>query len=359
MSLRVDILVFEVALLSMNTRSLFLSALLTAGLLLTPWVSGEDATNASPTNAVSPSVTVTPPPAPAPVPQEVIELKAELASLQRANEVVSEKWDKLMEQNSALSNVLTDLQTTLANEQKREAEISERARSFTMKILVGAAASVFLVFLASYWFQLRCLNRVMEFSRQAALQAPSHPHLLEAGNSRESQLLEAVKLLENRIQHLESPPNSAAASVAPSYAGAPETARTPAREPIVIDAGPGEPPPSSSKAAMLLAKGEILLDMERLQEAVATFQEALALDPANAEAHLKKGIALERMNRLELSLSSYDEALRLNPKRSFAYVHKARVLAALHRYDEALSVYDSALGKNAAKTSSGNLVNGY
>ena len=110
----------------------------------------------------------------------------------------------------------------------------------------------------------------------------------------------------------------------------------------------GEAAPSSSMS-LLLAKGQVLLDTERLQEAVACFQEAITVDPGNAEAHLKKGIALERMNRLEPALAAYEEALRLNPKRAVANVYKARVLAALHRYDEAISVYDSALGRNSGK----------
>jgi tetratricopeptide (TPR) repeat protein len=188
------------------------------------------------------------------------------------------------------------------------------------------------------------------------LNAPYTPPLLEAPTARESQLLDAVKLLENRIRQLENTGGIATApavatTAAPRRANGPsnENGHASSAESKVIDVQPAEMQSSATKVSVMLAKGEVLLETERLQEAVNSFTEALTIEPNNAEAHLKKGIALERMNRLEPALACYNEALRLNPKRSFAYVHKARVLAALHRYDEALSVYDMALGKPPQK----------
>ena len=340
----------------MKTRSLFLGLLASALVSLSPLISRTSAepaeANANTTSTNEPAiVTITNVVNFA----EVEELRAKLDALQRANDLALGRWSALLDQNSALSNVLTDLRQTLVNERQREVQVSEQARAFNMRVMIGAAAAMFLVFLASYWFQLRCLNRVMEISTAPReLPAPYSPALLEAANARESQLLEAVKLLENRIRQLEAP-ISATAATAPAPIASTHTngisienGYTTPTEPKIIEIA-AESQAGPSKASVLLAKGEVLLETERLQEAVNSFNEALAIDANNAEAHLKKGIALERMNRLEQSLSSYNEALRLNPKRSFAYVHKARVLAALHRYDEALSVYDLALGKAPQK----------
>lgn len=290
---------------------------------------------------------------------EVDELRTKLDALQRANDLAMGRWSALLDQNNSLSNVLTDLQQTLVNERKREVELGEEARLFNNRVMLGAGVAMFLVFLASYWFQLRCLNRVMEISHAQGpreLHAPYIPPLLEAPTMRESQLLEAVRLLENRIRQLETPSTGSAAAPTPITASPhhangvsnDKTAASPT-EAKVIEVVPAEMQTSATKVSVMLAKGEVLLETERLQEAVNSFNEALTIEPNNAEAHLKKGIALERMNRLEPALSCYNEALRLNPKRSFAYVHKARVLAALHRYDEALSVYDLALGKPPQK----------
>jgi tetratricopeptide (TPR) repeat protein len=352
----------------MKTRSLFLGLLASALVSLSPFISRTAAepadanTNATPANEPA-IVTVTN----VVNTVEVEELRTKLDALQRANDLALGRWSALLDQNNSLSNVLTDLRQTLVNERQREIQVNEQARAFNMRVMVGAAAAMFLVFLASYWFQLRCLNRVMEISTAPReLPAPYAPALLEAANARESQLLEAVKLLENRIRQLEAPISGQVAPIAPVavVASAPAPAPIPqvhtngsstenghaaASEPKIVESAQVDAPAGLSKVSVLLAKGEVLLETERLQEAVNSFNEALVIDANNAEAHLKKGIALERMNRLEQSLSSYNEALRLNPKRSFAYVHKARVLAALHRYDEALSVYDMALGKAPQK----------
>ena len=269
---------------------------------------------------------------------EIAELRNQLRMMERSNEEMqrateqaSKNFEAMTQQNVSLSNVLSGLQQTLITQREREVELNKQSASFNSKIIAGAAAAVFLVFAFSYWFQLRCLNRVMEFSKAAPTLHAHEPALLEQGNPQTSKLLSAMKMLEHRLEQLETP------HINGNFG-----------ESNVTMLNGGEAAPSSSMS-LLLAKGQVLLDTERLQEAVSCFQEAITLDPANAEAHLKKGIALERMGRLEPALAAYEEALRLNPKRALANVYKARVLAALHRYDEAISVYDSALGRNSGK----------
>jgi tetratricopeptide (TPR) repeat protein len=256
--------------------------------------------------------------------------------MQKTSAEAAAKFETVVQQNAALSNVLSGLQQTLVTQREREAEMAKANTAFILKVIAGAAAAIFLVFLFSYWFQLRCMNRVMEFSKtMPALQGAHEPALLAQDNSANSKLLSAMKMLEHRLEQLETPGHVAAATGSGNV-------------PTLLESGAIEPATSSSMS-LLMAKGQVLLDTERLQEAVACFQEAATVDPTHAEAHLKKGIALERMNRLEPALAAYEEALRLNPKRTVANVYKARVLAALHRYDEAISVYDSALGRNTSK----------
>jgi tetratricopeptide (TPR) repeat protein len=291
------------------------------------------------------------PPAVAPAPDlsvELDELRSQLGAIERSSKQVAAQWDAVVQQNTSLSNVLTTLQQTLVDQKEKEVEMSKQAHSFTLKVIAGAAAAVLAVFLLSYWFQLRALNRVMEVSN--LLPAPRNgPALLEAGTPQTSSLLSAIKVLENRIQQLEIPGHPQ-----PSPRNGDEfngTHTTTTASANLLSIGAFESAPSApSSTSLLLAKGQTLLDMDRLQDALGCFQEALALEPNNAEAHLKKGIALERLSRYEPALDAYNEALRLNPKRAIAHASKARVLAALHRYDEAISVYDSALGKNGPKT---------
>lgn len=276
----------------------------------------------------------------APVFPELNELRQQLNAVEHSNKEATEKWEALAQQNSALSNVLTDLQQTLVSQKEREIEVARQANAFNLRVIVGAATAILIVFLLSYWFQLRCMNRVVELSRSfPALPTPALP---EHDTAQASKLLAAMKVLENRIQQLEIP----AAQIAPSNGVSSEAVHAPTATISTSVLASSEPAPgASSSVSLLLAKAQTLLDMERFSEALNCLQEALALEPSNAEAHFKKGIALERMNRLEPALNSYEEALRLNPRRPIIAAYKARVLAALHRYDEAISVYDSALGK--------------
>ena len=115
----------------------------------------------------------------------------------------------------------------------------------------------------------------MEFKNTPALQG-HEPRLLEdtpAG----SKLLSAMKVLEHRLEHIEHGTGNGHANGAVLESGIEMNAET--------------EPATSSSMSLLLAKGQVLLETERLQEAVACFQEAITVDPENSEAHLKKGIA--------------------------------------------------------------------
>lgn len=294
---------------------------------------------------------------------EIDALKVQLDAIKRSNSDATQKWENLAQENTALSNRVADLHQTLLAQKDRELELVKQSHAFNMWLLGAAAIGLGLLVLLSYWFQIRCFNRVVEITR--ALPQYHSPALLEEENSANSKLLGAIRLLESRIQQLEpghapNPAHGHSPAIEPAPARTETASANVVKEellpmaPAKRENGAGDEGVANqpSGASLLLAKGQILLDMDRLQEAVACFQEALAIDPKNAEAHFKKGIAWERMNRLELALGAYEEALRLNPKRAAAQVYKARVLQGLHRYDEALSVYDSALGKGAPKAGS-------
>jgi Tfp pilus assembly protein PilF len=52
----------------------------------------------------------------------------------------------------------------------------------------------------------------------------------------------------------------------------------------------------------------------RLQKAVESYKQALALDPKLAEAHLNLGYAYERLNQPKASRAEYETACRLEEK---------------------------------------------
>jgi tetratricopeptide (TPR) repeat protein len=52
----------------------------------------------------------------------------------------------------------------------------------------------------------------------------------------------------------------------------------------------------------------------RLDDAIASYQSALAKDPKLAQAHLNLGFAYERKNNLAQAMPEYKEACRLDPR---------------------------------------------
>ena len=97
-------------------------------------------------------------------------------------------------------------------------------------------------------------------------------------------------------------------------------------------------------AGTLTRRGLALAGRRRHEEAIASYDEAIAADPNHALAHLNKGISLEDTGRAEEAIASYDEAIRSDPSLARAHHSKAGALAALGRNEEAPgSSYDAAI----------------
>jgi tetratricopeptide (TPR) repeat protein len=89
--------------------------------------------------------------------------------------------------------------------------------------------------------------------------------------------------------------------------------------------------------------GLVLQGLKRLDEAVASYDRALALKPDYVEALNNRGLALEELERFAEALESYDRALVLRPHLAEALNNRGNTLQALGRFAEALESYDRAL----------------
>jgi tetratricopeptide (TPR) repeat protein len=111
--------------------------------------------------------------------------------------------------------------------------------------------------------------------------------------------------------------------------------------------GPVEPPvtetSAAARAALWLGKGQALINLQQIQEAVDCFDEAARLDPGHAEVFVRRGGALERLGRLEEAIEDYDRAIALDNSLTMAYLCKGGVFNRLERYGEALQCYEQAL----------------
>ena len=99
----------------------------------------------------------------------------------------------------------------------------------------------------------------------------------------------------------------------------------------------------TSHVSVLIGKGQALLNLGQSEEALRCFDEAIALEPGNAEAFVKRGMALEKLLKIEEALNSYNRAIAADDSMTLAYLHKGSVCNRLQRFREALECYERAM----------------
>ena len=93
-------------------------------------------------------------------------------------------------------------------------------------------------------------------------------------------------------------------------------------------------------------RGASLYYLNRVGEALASYDRALAIKPDYAEAWHNRGNALRDLKRFGEALASYDKALAINPDNAEALNNRGAPLYYLNRVEEALASYDRALAIN-------------
>src|SRR6516162_785155 len=94
-------------------------------------------------------------------------------------------------------------------------------------------------------------------------------------------------------------------------------------------------------------RGNVLRELKRLEEALASYDKAIALKPDYTEAFNNRGLALQELNLLDDALASYDRALALKPDYADAFTNRGIALQELKRVEEALASFDRALAAKA------------
>jgi tetratricopeptide (TPR) repeat protein len=130
-----------------------------------------------------------------------------------------------------------------------------------------------------------------------------------------------------------------------------------ARE-LGLDAPWNPPTPIPSRAAAapgphaadaLVGQGNALLGLGRPSEALAKFDEAIALDANLFSARNNRGVALRDLGRIPDALASFDAALVVNPDQPDALNNRGRALVSLNRAEEALESFDRAIAASPAR----------
>ena len=113
---------------------------------------------------------------------------------------------------------------------------------------------------------------------------------------------------------------------------------------------PAAPLPSAGPAETELSKIDQWLDGSeeaffsgRIGDALAAYEQALALDPKVAGTWYNKGVTLGNLGRFEESLAAYEQALALDPKNAGAWYNQGVALFRRGRFEETLVAFGRAL----------------
>jgi tetratricopeptide (TPR) repeat protein len=238
---------------------------------------------------------------------------------------------------TARLNLVEQSLTTQRAQELVALQESTRAVITIASVIMGTGL---LVVLFAGFAQVRAMTRLTEVSRQLSLalpaphlgEVPAHALLLgrESIQASNANLLDAINRLERRLEEMETRV-SEKSSLSNGHKQIPAPTAT-------------SPAPGNSQLATLLGQGQALLNLDKAEEALDHFDEALRLEPRNVEAWIKKGTALERLQRTDEAIVAYDQAIAVDGSIATAYLFKAGVYNRQKKYAEALQCYEKALG---------------
>jgi tetratricopeptide (TPR) repeat protein len=283
-----------------------------------------------------------------------LEIQEQLHSTQLALEHNRQEAEAASQRNAdLLQATLSLVEKSLNNQRLEDFKDLERSNRLMLIAAGGFAVVGFLVLLFTAFLQWTAVRRLASVAATLPL-APGHSPAelgdvsLATGSLKDStaRFLGTIDRLEKRIHEMEL--------ALKSQHSLPETVSANGHD----HPGSGEPSdpdavevssPDSETLAILLNKGETFLKLDQPENALACFNEALALDPDHAEAFVRKGVCLERLQRWEEAIACYDSALAADSLMTMAHLYKGGIFNRMGRYSEALECYEKAL-KTQEKT---------
>jgi tetratricopeptide (TPR) repeat protein len=288
--------------------------------------------------------------------------------------------------SDALDARLGLIERTLNAQNQRELEALQNSNRMVL-IIAGVFAGIgFLGVLFAALILARAMNRLSEIAMAfppgygpghgrslIALGAGDlYPIAVSQPDQAGSKFLGAIERLEKRIGELEHTTQAPAVSAEINHAASQSKPATPKAAPSApavpaataateegselsisvlrskksngqpaVAAGPDED--KTSQLALLLGKGQALLNLGQAEEALGCFEKAIGLDATSADALVKRGMALEKLQKMEAAIDSYDRAIAANSSMTLAYLYKGAVCNRLQRFREALECYEQAL----------------
>jgi hypothetical protein len=218
-----------------------------------------------------------------------------------------------------LSAKLQSLEDTVARQHVADADAAHRTQQSVLYLAGAFGLAGLGIMLLMVYFMWRAFTQIAQISAQQNLSLTNGNavHQLAAPGratveTTNAQLLGVVDRLERRIQELESGQKML---------------------PEIVGARPGD----------LLTEGQKHLEANAPHKALECIDKYIASHPERAEALVKRAAALEKLDREEEALASYNRAIALDGTLVIAHLHKGGLLNRMRRYDEALNCYEQAL----------------
>ena len=89
--------------------------------------------------------------------------------------------------------------------------------------------------------------------------------------------------------------------------------------------------------------GIALQELQLLEEAIASYDNAIAVNPLCLNAHYNRGNILNQLNRTEEAIFSFDNAIAIDPNFVMAYNNRGLSFQKTGRFKKALEDYDNAI----------------
>jgi Flp pilus assembly protein TadD len=94
--------------------------------------------------------------------------------------------------------------------------------------------------------------------------------------------------------------------------------------------------------------GIALLEKGKVEEAIASFEKAILIEPSDFRVYNNRGMAFDQMGRFDLAMADFDRAIALEPRACEAYNNKGKSYGQIGRFEEAIEQFHRAIEINPA-----------
>lgn len=97
-----------------------------------------------------------------------------------------------------------------------------------------------------------------------------------------------------------------------------------------------------NNAAVWSNRGNSRVSQNKLEEALADYNESVKLAPNATDPYLNRGTALEGLGKWEEAIADYNHVLELNPQDAMAYNNRGNAKAGLGKWEDAIGDYQKS-----------------